>query len=58
MLAEDSIPEPYLSVDLFKNTNKRQWLFKLSWFHCDWSEPIFKVIDDIAVVESVSANNY
>lgn len=58
MLAEDSVPEPYLSVDLFKNTNKRQWIFKLSWFHCDWSEPIFKVIDDIAVVESVSANNY
>lgn len=23
MLAEDSIPEPYLSVDLFKNTKQK-----------------------------------
>lgn len=29
-----------------------------SWSHCDWPTPIFKVIDDIAFVESVSANNY
>lgn len=42
----------------FKNTKQRPWIFKFSWFYCDWSEPIFKVIDDIALVESVSANNY